>query len=89
MLFYLCDTMRAWVLALVLCPRLSQVSVLSKGMNGLICFLAWRLLSAGLMLCFKEIQVSTRKGYLPLEFFPELQTSNFATAYRLSNMLSP
>jgi len=67
MLFYSCGAMRAWVLALVLCPRLSQVGVLSKGMNGFICFLAWRLLSTGPMLCFKEIQVSTR--IRPLEFF--------------------
>ena len=69
MLFYPCDAMRAWVLALVLCPRLSQVGVLSKGMNGLICFLAWRLLSAGLMLCFKEIQVSTRIRVLAFGIF--------------------
>jgi len=69
MLFYLCDTMRAWVLAVVLCPPVSQVGVLSKGMNGLICFLVWKLLSAGLMLCFKEIQVSTRIRVLAFGIF--------------------
>jgi len=41
--FCLHSAMLAWVLAVALC--LSQVGVLSKGMNGLIWFLAWRLLS--------------------------------------------
>jgi len=41
---------------------LSQVVVLSKGMDGLslIMFLSWRLLSTSPTLCFKEIQVSTK-----------------------------
>jgi len=39
--------MLAWVLAVALClfacVCLSQVGVLSKGVNGVICFLAWRV----------------------------------------------
>jgi len=54
--------------------RLSQVGVLSKGLNGLIWFLAWRLLSTSPILCFKEIQVSTKIKVLPLELFPKLRT---------------
>ena len=39
---------------------LLQVDVLSKGINGLIWFVAWRLLSTSPTLCFKEIQVSAK-----------------------------
>ena len=45
---------------MALCVCLSQVVVLSKGMNGLIWFLAGRLLLASSTLCFKEIQVSAK-----------------------------
>jgi len=47
--FYPRDTVLARVLAMALCPSLcvclSQVGVLSKGVKGLIWFLAWRLRS--------------------------------------------
>ena len=39
--------------------RLSQVGVISKGMDRLIWFFAWRLFSTSPTLCYKEIQVST------------------------------
>jgi len=48
---------------------LTQVGVLSKGMNGLIWFLAWRLLLTSPALCFKEVQVSTKIWVLPSESF--------------------
>jgi len=48
---------------------LTQVGVLSKGMNGLIWFLAWRLLLTSPALCFKEVQVSTKIRVLPSESF--------------------
>ena len=45
------------------------------GMNGLIWFSAWRLLSTSPTLCFKEIQVSTKiRVYFPLELFSKLWT---------------
>jgi len=37
---------------------LSQLGVLSKGMNGLIWFLAWKLLLTSPSLCFTDILVS-------------------------------
>ena len=40
---------------------LSQVGVLSKGMNGFVWFLAWRLLSTSPTLYVKKTQVSTKK----------------------------
>jgi len=55
--FYPRDVM-APCLCLSVC--LSQTSVVSKGMDGVIWFLVWRLLSTSLALCFKEIQVSTK-----------------------------
>ena len=42
------------------CP--SQVGVLSNCLDGLSWFLAWRLLSTGPTLCFKEIHVSPKVG---------------------------
>jgi len=67
--FYPPDAMLARVLAMALCPCLSvclsQVSVLSKGMKGLICFLACRLLSTSPTLPFKEIWISTKIRVLP------------------------
>jgi len=58
------------VLAIPLCLCLSQVSlsqvgVLSKGMNGLIWFLARRLFSTIPTLCFKQTRVSTKTRILP------------------------
>jgi len=50
---------------LSVCVCLSGVGVLSKRMNGLIWFLAWRLFSTSLTLCFKESQVSTKIRVLP------------------------
>jgi len=44
---------------------LSQVGVLSKGMNGIISFLAWGLLSTSPTLSFEEIRVSTKIRALP------------------------
>jgi len=41
---------------LSVCLCLSQLGVLSKEMNGLIWFLAWKLFSTSSSLCFKEIQ---------------------------------
>jgi len=62
-MFYQCDAMLAWVLAMAMClsvyVRLSVTSrVLLKWMNGLIWFLAWGFLSTSPTLCFEEIQVS-------------------------------
>ena len=48
---------------------LSQVGVLSKGVAGLICFLARRFLSTSPTLWFNEIQVSTKIRVLPQELF--------------------
>jgi len=65
--------------------------VLSKGMNGLIWFLARALLSTSPTLCFKEIQVSTkiRVGLLPSgTFLVNSGLRNFATTHRSSNVLS-
>ena len=65
--------------------------VLSKGMNGLIWFLARGLLSTSPTLCFKEIQVSTkiRVGLLPSgTFLVNSGLRNFATTHRSSNVLS-
>ena len=64
-------------MALCLCPCLSVcLSITSrcsvKKMDGLICFLAWRLLSTSPTLCLKEIQVSAKITVLPLELFPKL-----------------
>ena len=77
----------AMTLCLSVCVCLSQVNVLSKGMNDLICFLARGLLSTSPTLCFQEIQVSTkvRIGLVP-SGTPDLE--NFATAYGSSNVLS-
>ena len=82
------DAALARVLAMALClclsVCLSQVSVLSKGMNGLIWFLACGLLSTSRMLLFKEIQVSTKIRVLSSgTFFLNCGLrENFATAYR-------
>ena len=60
------------LLAMALCPCLYGcvcVGVLSKGMDGIIWFLAWGLLSTSPTLCFKEIQVSTKIRVLPSETF--------------------
>jgi len=48
---------------------LSRVGVLAKGMNGLICFMARRLLSTSPTLSFKEILVSTKIRVLPFGTF--------------------
>jgi len=57
------------VLAMALCLsvsfRLSQVSVLSKGVDGSSCFLARRLPSTNPALCYKEIQIHTKRRALP------------------------
>ena len=51
---------------LSICPCLSvRHKSVEKGMNGLMWFSAWRLLSTSLTLCFKEIQVSTKIRALP------------------------
>jgi len=67
--FYPRDAMLARVLAIALCLSvcvcLSQVGVLSKGMNGLMWFLAWRLFSTSPALSFKEIRVFTKIRVLP------------------------
>jgi len=66
--------MLARVLAVTVCPRLSvavclsQVGVLSKWTDGLICLLTQRLLSTSPTLYFKET-VSTKITVLPLELF--------------------
>ena len=52
---------------------LPQVGVLPKGINGLIWFLARRILSTSPTLCYKETQVSTKIDF-PLELFPKLRT---------------
>jgi len=48
--------------------------VLLKWLDGLSWFLTHRLLSTSPTLCFKEIQVSTKIRYFPLELFPKLRT---------------
>jgi len=52
------------------CVCLSQVGVPTKGINGSIWSLTWRLLSTSPTLCFKEIQVSTKMRVLPSGTFP-------------------
>ena len=68
---------------------LSQVGVLSKGMNGLIWVLARRLLSTSPTLCFKEIQVSTKIRVLPLELFPKISPRRIVrrTCFQLSSRM--
>ena len=67
--FYPRDALLARVLAMTLCPclclRLPQVGVLSKGTDGLIWFLARRLLSTSPTLGFKETRVSAKIIVLP------------------------
>ena len=63
--FYPRDAMLARVLAMALCPCLSEVGVLSKRMDGIICFLAREHLLTSYTLCFKEIQVCTKITALP------------------------
>ena len=64
LLFCTSDNYREWpCLSVSVC--LSQVGVLSKGMNGLIWCLACGLLSTSLTLCFKEIRVSPKIRALP------------------------
>ena len=65
----LCYIARVLAMALCLCLSVSRVGVLAKGMNGLICFLAWRLLSTSPTLSFKEILVSTKIRVLPFGTF--------------------
>jgi len=65
--FYPRDTMLARVRAL--CPSVClsvSVGVLTKEMNGLIWFSAWRIFSTSPTLCFKEIKVSAKQGYFAL-----------------------
>ena len=59
----------AWILAMALCLSVRHKS---KGMDGLIWFLAWRLSLIYPTLCFKEIQLPTKIRVLPseFEFFP-------------------
>jgi len=66
---------------------LSEVGVLSKWMDGSSWFLAWELPSTCHTLCYKEIQVSGKIRYSPLEVFLKLGFEHFATAYRSSNVL--
>jgi len=68
--------MLARVLAVALRPSvcLSQLGVLSKGMNGLICFLAWWLLSASPTLCCKEFQISAKRRVLSSGSLSKLRT---------------
>ena len=81
--------MLVWVLVMALClclsVCLSQVGVLSKGMDGLICVLAWRLLSTSPTLHFKEIRVNGVTS--PWNFFLNSGLLNFAKVYHLLNML--
>jgi len=67
--FYTREAMLARVLAMALCLpvclRLSQVGVLSNWTDRLIWILACRLLSTSPMLCYKEIQLSTKISVLP------------------------
>ena len=95
--FYPRDAMLARVIAVDLCLSvrvcLSQVGVLSKGMNGLICFLARGLLSTSPVLWFKEICVSTKIRVLTIRnFVPKSGLRKFCfsrsvveTCYRLSS----
>jgi len=75
--------MLARVLAMALCPCLSvsvclsQVGVLSKGMNGLMCFWPGEFFSTSRTLSFKEIQVSTKIRVLPSGIFPKLRRRKF------------
>ena len=82
--FYPHDAMLARIVAMALCLCLSQVSVLSKWMDGSSWFLASRLLSTYPTLCYKEIQVYTKIRVFPtgtLSQTPDLE--NFASVYRL------
>ena len=63
--FYWCDAMLAWVLAMALCLRLSQVGVLQKCLNESSWFLARELPSTHPTLCYKGIQVSPKIKELP------------------------
>jgi len=68
-----------------LCPCLSQVSVLSKRMNGLIQFLVWWLPSTTPTLCFKEILVSAKIRALPSGTLSQTtDLKNLTMAYRSS-----
>ena len=92
--FYPRDAVPARVLAMALCPCLclclsvcpSQVGVLSKGMDVLICFLALGLLLTSPTLCFKETRVSTKIRVFSSGTFSYALDSTMAC--RSSNVLS-
>ena len=92
--FYPRDAVPARVLAMALCPCLclclsvcpSQVGVLSKGMDVLICFLALGLLLTSPTLCCKETRVSTKIRAFSSGTFSYALDSTMAC--RSSNVLS-
>jgi len=57
-----CNAVLVWVLAMALslCLCLSQVGILSKRLNELGWFLAWKLVSTYPILCFMDIQVPSK-----------------------------
>ena len=59
------------------CLCLLQVGILSKGMDGMIWFLARGLISTSRKLCRKEIHVSTKIKVLPSKTFPNFGFRNF------------
>jgi len=69
------------------CLSVTSRGVLSKWLDGSSWFLARELPSTCHTLCFKEIQVSGKIRYFPLEVFLKLGFKHFATAYRSSNVL--
>jgi len=63
--------------------RPSKAGAVSKRLDELSWFVAWKLLSTHPTLCGKEISVSPKLGYFPLELCPNPGLKNFATASRL------
>ena len=61
-----------------------QVGVLSKGMNGLIWFLAWRLLLTNPTYVLRKFRIYTRPLYFIAEIVKPLSTARFCRAGQLA-----
>jgi len=82
--FYTMRHYASAVFAVVMClpVRPSKAGAVSKRLGELSWFVAWKLLSTHPTLCGKEISVSPKLGYFPLELCPNPGLKNFATASR-------